>query len=68
MPIPDGEPVFSAQVDIDLRDGTTLSHRQRGILGEDQADALVAAVAGLDASDEVGTLSGLLGRGNPNPR
>jgi 2-methylcitrate dehydratase PrpD len=92
MPIPDGEPVFSAQVDIDLRDGTTLSHRQRGfrghpslpataadvedkfrdntadVLGEDQADALVAAVAGLDASDEVGTLSGLLGRRTPNPR
>jgi 2-methylcitrate dehydratase PrpD len=33
MAIPEGDPVFSTQVDVVLRDGTTLSHYQAGFRG-----------------------------------
>jgi 2-methylcitrate dehydratase PrpD len=85
MPIPEGDPVFSAEVDIVLRDGRTLSHRQVGFRGHpsrpataaeiegkfrdnaaglitaERAAAVVGAVTGLDSSDDIGELTGLLG-------
>lgn len=89
MPIPEGDPIFTAQVDIELRDGTTLSHRQAGfrghpslpatraeieakfrdnavgVLGDERAEALIAAVTGLHASADVRALTALIGRATP---
>ena len=44
MPIPDGDPVFSAQVDIILRDGTILSHYQAGFRGHPSHPATAADI------------------------
>jgi 2-methylcitrate dehydratase PrpD len=83
MPIPESDPAFSAQVDIELRDGSTVSRRQVGFRGhpslpaspaeieakfranagdDERADAIIAAVAALDASANVSTLTSLLSR------
>jgi 2-methylcitrate dehydratase PrpD len=89
MPIPDGDPVFSAEVDIVLRDGTTVGHYQAGFRGHpvhpataadiegkfhentrdlltaEDAAALVAAVATLETSDTVRSVTTLLGVDRP---
>jgi 2-methylcitrate dehydratase PrpD len=44
MPIPEGDPVFSAQVDIVLRDGTTRGRRQVGFLGHPSVPATAAQI------------------------
>ncbi|WP_432939266.1 MmgE/PrpD family protein [Kribbella sp. CA-253562] len=44
MPIPDGDPVFSAKVDLELRDGTTYSHYQAGFHGHPSRPASVSDV------------------------
>ncbi|HEY4017276.1 MAG TPA: MmgE/PrpD family protein [Pseudonocardiaceae bacterium] len=46
MPIPDGDPVFSAKVEIVLHDGTTLEHYQAGFRGHPSHPATAAEVEG----------------------
>jgi 2-methylcitrate dehydratase PrpD len=44
MPIPDGDPVFSAKVEIVLHDGTTLEYYQAGFRGHPSHPATAAQV------------------------
>jgi hypothetical protein len=46
MPIPEGDPVFSAKVDIVLHDGSTLSSHEVGFRGHPSLPATVAEIEG----------------------
>ncbi|MEO3745061.1 MmgE/PrpD family protein [Plantactinospora sp. B5E13] len=86
MPIPAGDPIFSARVDVELHDGTRLGHYQAGfrghptrpatradieekfhtnvtaVLGTENAQAVMAAVAALDSLTDVAPLTRQLRR------
>jgi 2-methylcitrate dehydratase PrpD len=56
MPIPDGDPVFSARVDIELRDGTTIGHYQAGFRGHPSRPASAAEIEEKFIGNVAGTL------------
>jgi 2-methylcitrate dehydratase PrpD len=69
MPIPDGDPIFSSRVDIELKDGTTYGAYQAGFRGHPSRPATGASVEakfrenvdGLLARDRADTLVALAG-------
>jgi 2-methylcitrate dehydratase PrpD len=57
MPIPDGDPVFSANVAIALRDGTVHEHYQAGFRGHPSHPATAAQVEGKFRQNTPGLLT-----------
>jgi 2-methylcitrate dehydratase PrpD len=57
MPIPDGDPVFSAKVEIVLHDGTTLQHYQAGFRGHPSHPATAAQVEGKFRENTLGLIT-----------
>jgi 2-methylcitrate dehydratase PrpD len=68
MPIPEGDPIFSTKVDIELEDGTTYSAYQAGFRGHPSHPATGADVEakfrdnvdGLISTDRADTLAALV--------
>jgi hypothetical protein len=67
MPIPAGDPMFSARVDIELRDGTHLEHYQAGSRGHPSRPATSADIERKFTGNVVGVLGEASRSRSPSP-